>query len=95
MDNKVSLNRLKLPLAQRLEGLDKVPQWAAFLDYLKDEEDGARNSIMALSDLWEQHVWDRKIAQLKGVLLLCRMIRAIPDDVRLRLEDAITKKEIT
>ncbi len=70
-----------------------MPQWAAFLEYLKAEEEGCKNGIMALSDLWEQHVWDRKVAQLKGVLLICRMIQAVPQDVQTRLEEARRKKE--
>lgn len=97
MDNNQTpvLNQFRdLKLAQRLEGLDKLPQWEALLDYLKEQEQGCNSALGQFSDLWEPHVTIGKVGKINGILLLCRLIRAIPGDVTARLRMAVEKGEL-
>lgn len=86
MDHKLNLFKAGSNLPDRLQGLDSHPQWEALMEYLSDQEKGATNIILGLSDMWESHMWDRKIAQAKGMLILIAMLRALPKDSRTEVE---------
>lgn len=64
------------------------------MEYLKEQEAGILHSLMGLADDWEACKWDRKVGQMKGVLILIRMILALPTDARERVKQAVERKEI-
>jgi hypothetical protein len=60
--------------------------------YLKDQEMSIGLSIMGLNDASDSIMWERKIAEMKGVLILSRMIQAIPRDAREKISKEVEKE---
>jgi len=91
MDNKLN-SHLTLEGARRLEGIQGDPHWEALVEYLKEQERSATIQIMGLNDSAEAGEWERKISKIRGVILLARMIQAIPADAKATIEHEEKKR---
>lgn len=65
------------------------------MEYLKEEERGlGLATLSGLSDLWEPHVTVAKVNQLKGMMIMMQLIKALPSDARETIETEAKKNAI-
>ena len=66
--------------------MDKAPLWDNLMEWVKAYEQDCLTVFGKLQLTAEPPIWDRQIAQVRGILFALKLLQRLPEDARATIE---------